>query len=161
MADRRTDETEDGAPQLVASDLDEMTHRELGLIYADSTRTILFSKSIQWKSVASTLILFAALIALAKYVSHGAQFVMVLKISAISLAMAAIFMVVLFQFWQHSEGRKLTNIESAYSNLFRRIRKLRSKREADIHRYLILLFMAATIIIGCGITLMSLDAIAP
>ena len=45
MADRRTDETEDGAPQLVASDLDEMTHRELGLIYADSTRTILFSKS--------------------------------------------------------------------------------------------------------------------
>ena len=98
---------------------------------------------------------------LAKYVAHGTQFMMVLKISSIVIAMAAIFMVVLFQFWQHTEGRKLLTIESAYSNLFRRIRKFKSAREANIHRYLILLFMVGTIIIGCGITLMSLDAIAP
>jgi serine kinase of HPr protein (carbohydrate metabolism regulator) len=98
---------------------------------------------------------------LAKYVVHGAQFLMVLKISAIVLATGATFMVVLFQFWQHTEGRKLITIESAYSNLFRRIGKFKSSREANIHRYLILLFMVGTIIIGCGITLMSLDAIAP
>jgi hypothetical protein len=161
MADRSTDDNEDGEPNLIASDLDEMTHRELGLIYADSTRTILFSKSMQWKAVASTLLVFGTIIALAKFITHGAQFMMVLKISAIVVAMAAVFMVVLFQFWQHTEGRKLVTIESAYSNLFRRIRKLKSIREANIHRYLILLFMAGTIIIGCGITLMSLDAIAP
>jgi hypothetical protein len=139
MADRGTDDSEDGEPQLAPSELDEMTHRELGLIYADSTRTILFSKSMQWKAVASSLLVFGTIILLAKYVTHGAQFMMVLKISAIVVAMAAVFMVVLFQFWQHTEGRKLVTIESAYSNLFRRIRKLKSIREANIHRYLILL----------------------
>ncbi|MBT3884528.1 MAG: hypothetical protein HOO19_00130 [Rhodospirillaceae bacterium] len=161
MADRSRDEDEGGEPELVTSELDEMTHRELGLIYADSTRTILFSKSIQWKAVASSLLIFGTFMLLAKYVAHGTQFMMVLKISSIVIAMAAIFMVVLFQFWQHTEGRKLLTIESAYSNLFRRIRKFKSAREANIHRYLILLFMVGTIIIGCGITLMSLDAIAP
>jgi len=161
MADRSRDEDEGGEPELVTSELDEMTHRELGLIYSDSTRTILFSKSIQWKAVASSLLIFGTFMLLAKYVAHGTQFMMVLKISSIVIAMAAIFMVVLFQFWQHTEGRKLLTIESAYSNLFRRIRKFKSAREANIHRYLILLFMVGTIIIGCGITLMSLDAIAP
>ena len=161
MEDRSRDEAEGGEPELVTSELDEMTHRELGLIYADSTRTILFSKSIQWKAVASSLLIFGTFMLLAKYVAHGTQFMMVLKISSIVIAMAAIFMVVLFQFWQHTEGRKLLTIESAYSNLFRRIRKFKSAREANIHRYLILLFMVGTIIIGCGITLMSLDAIAP
>ena len=161
MADRSRDEDEGGEPELVTSELDEMTHRELGLIYADSTRTILFSKSIQWKAVASSLLIFGTFMLLAKYVAHGTQFMMVLKISSIVIAMAAIFMVVLFQFWQHTEGRKLLTIESAYSNLFRRIRKFKSAREANIHRYLILLFMVGTVTIGCGITLMSLDAIAP
>ena len=52
MADRKSDDREDGEPELVPSDLDEMTHQELGLIYADSTRTILFSKTMQWKAVA-------------------------------------------------------------------------------------------------------------
>ena len=136
MADRGTDDSEDGEPELVTSDLGEMTHRELGLIYADSTRTILLSKTMQWKAVASSLLVYGAFIVLAKYVEHGAQFIMVLKISAIVLAMAATFMVVLFQFWQHTEGRKLLTIESAYSNLFRRIRKLKSSREANFHRYL-------------------------
>ncbi len=161
MADRKSDDREDGEPELVTSELDEMTHRELGLIYADSTRTILFSKSMQWKAVASTLLVFGTIILLAKFITHGAQFMMVLKISSIVIAMAATFMVVLFQFWQHTEGRKLITIESAYSNLFRRICKLKSAREANLHRYLILLFMVGTIMIGCGITLMSLAAIAP
>jgi putative flippase GtrA len=159
MADRDSDDTEDGEPQLVASDLDELTHQELGLIYADTTRAILFAKDIQWKSVASTLVLYGALIVLAKYVSHGAQYMMVLKISAIALAMVATFLVVLFQFWQHTEARKLVTGESAFSNLFRRIRKFKSKRQADIHRYIILAFMVGIIVLGCGIALMSLDAI--
>ena len=110
MADRSRDENEDGEPELVTSELDEMTPRELGLIYADSTRTILFSKSIQWKAVASSLLIFGTFMLLAKYVAHGTQFMMVLKISSIVIAMAAIFMVVLFQFWQHTEGRKLITI---------------------------------------------------
>ena len=71
MADCRTDDTEDGAPQLVPSDLDEMTHRELGLIYADQPRTILFSKGIQWRAAASSLLVYGALILPAKFVSHG------------------------------------------------------------------------------------------
>ena len=46
------------------------------------------------------------------------------------------------------------------SGLFRRIRWLESGREANIERNLILVFMVGTIVIGYGVTLMVLDAIA-
>lgn len=161
MANRKTEATEGDEPELVASELDELTHRELGHIYDDSTRTIIYSKGIQWKAVASTLVIYIVIVALAKYVSHGDQFMMVLKLSAIVMAMAATFMLVLFQFWQHTEARKLAAVESSYSSLFRKIRRIKSKREADFHRYIILLFMVGSIVLGCVVTLMSLGAIAP
>ncbi len=151
------EETEDDVKEIIPSELDEMTHREVSLIYDDATRTVLFAKGIQWKAVASSLIMFLVVIALVKYVSHAETYVKMLKISVIVTSMAAIFLLVLFQFWQHTELSKIKSIEKLFSSVFRDIRNKKSVLEATIHRYVILFFMVGAILLGGYITVISLE----
>jgi hypothetical protein len=97
--------------EIEPSELDEMTHRELGYIYDDSTRTTLFTKGIQWRTVGSTLIIFVVMVGLAKFLSSTPDFVRVLKFTIILTSMGAIFMLIIFQFWQHAEGQKIRAVE--------------------------------------------------
>tara|TARA_B100000315_G_scaffold260498_1_gene322402 strand:+ start:9809 stop:10309 length:501 start_codon:yes stop_codon:yes gene_type:complete len=153
------EDEEDNA--IVASELDEMSHREIGLIYEDSVRTILFAKSIQWKTVASTLVVFVVIVGLLKYISHAETFVLTLRLAVLFTGLAAVTLVLIFQFWQHTESRKILAIEKLYSSAFREIRNLKSKFEANAHRYIILFFMIGAIVLGGFVAIQSIDNFKP
>lgn len=143
------------------SELDEMTHREAGLIYNDSTRTILFARGIQWKAVASTLLIYLVMIGMVKYVSQADDYVKILKIALIVTAMTAIFLLIAFQYWQHTESQKIIAIEAAYSNVFRAVRNKKSLLEANVLRYIILAVMILTVVVGGYIAIVTLDQLVP
>jgi hypothetical protein len=145
--------------EIEPSELDEMTHRELGYIYDDSTRTTLFTKGIQWRTVGSTLIIFVVMVGLAKFLSSTPDFVRVLKFTIILTSMGAIFMLIIFQFWQHAEGQKIRAVERHYSSLFREIRMKKSRLEANMHRYILLTFMIVVLLAGAFVTISAIDKI--
>ncbi|NQV56435.1 MAG: hypothetical protein HQ503_11300 [Rhodospirillales bacterium] len=139
------DQDAEREPEIQPSTLDDATHRELGLIYDDATRTILYAKGIQWKSVASTLVIYVAGVWLAKFVPADELYFKMLRLGLIFTGMVSVFLLILFQIWQHNEGRKISAIEEKYSSVFRAIRQVKSTREANFHRYIILLFMVGII----------------
>lgn len=151
MANNEADEVAGGdATDIQASDLDEFTHTELCMLYKESADSLRFAKHLQWWTVGSTLVVFFAFIAIADFVGADKTFAKVLTGLVILIAMSAIFALILYQFWQYNELLKIQKIADHMSSLFRDIRKLKSRREANIHRYVILSFMIGSIVwAGC------------
>ncbi len=89
------------------------------------------------------------------------DYVKLLKIAIIVLSMATIFLLAIFQFWQHTELQKIISVEEHYSNLFRAIRNKKSDLEANIHRYMILAVMIGIIIAGGYISIISIEHLIP
>jgi len=54
--------------ELEPSSLDEMTHAEAHMLYAESTETLRFIKGHQWKTVGATLMTYLGLIFIAGFV---------------------------------------------------------------------------------------------
>jgi len=148
--------SENGRAENEPSSLDELTHAELSLLYKESTDTVRFAKHLQWWTVGSTLVAFLALIGMAKLVSSDRVFANQLTGVIILLTMAVIFTLVVYQFWQHTELAKIEAISKNFSSLFTDIRRLKSRREANVHRYLLLLFMIAVILLGAVVTYLGL-----
>lgn len=143
------------------STLDNHTHAELRLLYGESTETLRFVKNHQWKTVGATLLVFFALIFVAGFVDADAQLARQFMGITITIACAAIFMLVLYQFWTHNEQAKINHMQPYMSSLFADIRALKSKREGNIHRYVLLSFMIIVITLGALVVHLSLDKIAP
>ena len=70
----------------------------------------------------------------------------------ILLTMGVIFTLIVYQFWQHTESLKINEINKHMSTLFKRVRRMKSFREANIHRYMLLVFMVVAIILGAFVT---------
>ncbi|MCR4376570.1 MAG: hypothetical protein NUV50_00560 [Rhodospirillales bacterium] len=132
----------------VPSSLDEMTHLELQLLYRESADTVRFAKHIQWWTVSASLIMFFAFIGIAKFVGANMGYAKILTALVIFVAMTSITALVIYQFWQYNEQRKLAEITKNFSSLFKKIRRIKSKGESDVHRYTLLAFMVITVIIG-------------
>lgn len=145
--------------RLVPSELDDSTHAELLNLIDESSRAILFAKAQQWKTVGATLLVFVALIALARYVSNTPRYLEYLQIIVFLATPAAILILIMYQFWQHTELAKLQTAGMNFSSLYRKIRKIKSGREANAHRYLIFAFMVGVIVLGAVLTLASFGAI--
>lgn len=144
-----SDEVEREAPFTnEPSSLDDRTHEELQLLYQESVSTIRFAKYIQWWTVGSTLLVFFAFIAIAKFVGADMAYAKILTALVIFIAMSGIFALIMYQFWQYNEHQKIREISRHFSTLFRRVRKVKSRRESDFHRYTLLAFMISTIVIG-------------
>ncbi len=139
------------------SSLDELTHAELGFLYRESTETVRFAKTQQWWTVGSTLLVFGAIIVIAKFVAADKGYIDLLTVVIILLAMAVIFTLVVYQFWQHTEMMKIETVAGHYSDLFRQVRRLKSRNEANIQRYLLLVFMIITVILGAVTTYFGLQ----
>ena len=140
---------------LIPSALDERTHAELLNLVEESSRAILFAKAQQWRTVGSTLLVFLVMVALSRYVSDNPRYVSALEIVIFMATPAAILILVMYQFWQHTELTKLQAVGMNLSNLYRRIRRIKSGREANIHRYVIFLFMVGIILMAAGLALYS------
>lgn len=128
--------------------LDDRTHEEMQLLYQESVATIRFAKYIQWWTVGSTLLVFFSFIAIAKFVGADLAYAKILTALVIFIAMSGIFALIMYQFWQFNEHQKIREISRHFSSLFRRVRKVKSRRESDFHRYTLLAFMISTIVIG-------------
>ncbi len=150
--------------EVIPSGLDDKTHAELRLIFEDSTRTILFAKGMQWKTVGATLAIFAGVIAVfftivsqAKFISSNSEFVNGLGLITYLTATAAVLILVIFQVWQHTEANKINELETYFSSTFIEIRNRKSDLAADISRYVLLLFMIGIIVICAVLTDVSLS----
>jgi len=130
------------------SDLDELTHKELRLMHEEASAAILFAKSIQWRSVGSSLLVFGACIAIAVSTPADKQFANLLAALTILLACGVIFVLLMYQFWQFNEISRIKKIEQQFSTLYKKIRDTKSKREGNAHRYTLLTFMIAVVILG-------------
>lgn len=156
----KSDNTEDIRDiPVTPSTLDNHTHAELRLLYGESTETLRFVKNHQWKTVGATLLVFFALIFVAGFVEADPQLARQFMGITITMACAAIFMLVLYQFWTHNEQAKINYMQPHMSSLFADIRALKSKREGNIHRYVLLLFMIIVIILGAMVVHLSLNKI--
>jgi hypothetical protein len=140
--------------------LDESTHRELQLLYREATDTIRFAKHMQWWTVGSTLVLFFAFIGIAKFVGADMTYAKIITMVVIFISMSCISALIMYQFWQFNEQQKITEIGRHFSTLFKRIRRIKSTRESNVHRYTLLLFMIAVVVIGASVTYLGVIQVA-
>lgn len=154
------EENETGGGEVTPTELDELSHAELRMLYAESTETLRFVKSLQWKTVGSTLITFGGLILIARSIDANKALTDKFMAISILLTLAAIFTIILYQFWQANEHAKITSMNSRFSSIFRTVRAHKSSLEANIHRYTLLTFMILTIVLGAVVTHLALSRIA-
>lgn len=145
---------------IIASPLDERTHAEMRLLYQESTETIRFAKTKQWKTLGATLLLFGSVLIL-NYVYPASQgFSHVLMVMGLMVAGGAIYALAIYQAWQDTERKKLNAITRHFSSLTHRVRGIKSRRDANIFRYMLLTFLISGVVMGEVIVLMVLTGAA-
>ena len=163
--DKKNNGKEKEEPQgreTVPSDLDETTHAELRLLYREAADNVLFAKTQQWKTVGSTLVVYISLIAIAKFVLSDWSdwdFLKGLQAIVFLVAPAAILILLIYQVWQHTEQEILTSIGKRFSSLFRDTRAIKSRLDANVHRYILLVFMISMVLLGGVITYFTISAV--
>jgi hypothetical protein len=150
--DRDTeDDIDDEAPtpfEVEPSELDEATHAETLVLYQDSQDNIRFAKGLQWKTMGGTLAIFALLGLTGFNGDHSEGYLKSLIVISWAISAGAIYAICILQSWQNTEREKLRKIVAQLSNLFRAVYRIKSRTEANIHRYILLAFMAVTMLIG-------------
>jgi hypothetical protein len=153
MVDRETPESETEGPELVASEVDELTHAELLCMYQDSEQNIRFSKLIQWRTTGGTLFIFIIFAVLALYHTKSGDMIKILTVLTYVVGAISVYMLVIFQSWQGTEREKIQLIINNLSSLARDVYNKKSKQEANIERYILLSFMCVAVLIGGFLTL--------
>ncbi len=151
------DESEGEQRELVPSDLDEITHAEMRLLFDESADSVHFAKAMQWKMLAGVLLAFGGLIVIAEYTATNQNFVKNIVVVSPVVGAASIYCEVIFQLWQNTEREKLRFIMSHFSNVAQENFGMKSSTEANIHRYTLLAFMIRGIIAGDGVLIMVLS----
>jgi hypothetical protein len=155
-----SDDTEEEVFEVVPSELDEITHAEMRMLYAESTETLRFVKNLQWRTVGSTLIADGGLIFVAGWVKAGPDLTNKMMAITILLTTAVMFTLVIYQFWMHNEMAKIKSMNAHFSNLYVKTRAVKSRLEGNIHRYTLLVFMCSTVALGAVVVNMALNRIA-
>ena len=148
VAEKIHDRDDEPVRENTPSELDELTHAEMCMLYKESADSIRFAKAHQWKSLGATLLVFGGMIALGQLAPNNMTLVnLIIAVSFLSTA-AVIYILVLYQVWQNTEREKLRDISSHFSSFSQFTRAIKSSREANVHRYTLLLFMIGAIVIG-------------
>lgn len=130
------------------SELDDLTHAEMCMLYKESADSIRFAKAYQWKSLGATLLVFAGLIALAQLVPGNATVTNLIIAVSFLCSCAVIYILALYQVWQNTEREKLRDIAGHFSSFSQFNRAIKSSREANVHRYTLLFFMIAAVVLA-------------
>lgn len=130
------------------SELDELTHAEMCMLYKESADSVRFAKAHQWKSLGATLLVFAALIALVQLSPTNGTLINTVIAISFACSAAVIYMLTLYQVWQNTEREKLRDIAGHFSSFSQFTRAIKSSREANVHRYTLLGFMIAAVLLG-------------
>lgn len=133
---------------VVASDLDEKTHAEMLMMYTECANSVRFAKSQQWTTTGGALAIFMALGILGEVGPHYGFLTTAILIISMVVSGATIYSLAIFQFWQQAERGKLNMIADRFSNVLRDVRAYLPPREANVHRYILLFFMLAIILVA-------------
>ena len=142
--------------EVFPSELDEATHREMLHLYRESADAVRFAKTQQWKTLGATMMLFAGFTALGKVEASYEALLKTLTFASFVVSACALYMLTLYQLWQNNERLKIRTLAKRLSSLTQSVRGLKSRREANVHRYTILFFMVATICLGNALVVMVL-----
>ncbi|HBT43293.1 MAG TPA: hypothetical protein DEB21_15200 [Rhodospirillaceae bacterium] len=153
MADKEPDDLDEPVPDPI----DDEVRAELSLIYNKANAALLFVKAQQWWTVGSTLAVFMGLFVIAKLVGAKSGYVSALTGLIILMTCACVFMLVIYQFWQHNELARIQAVAGNFSATFQKIHAIKSSAEGNFHRYTLLAFMIALVILGAIVTYMGLD----
>jgi hypothetical protein len=83
---------------------------------------------------------------LGAHVSEDAFLFRLAQFLAVLVGLAAVYLIVFYQFWQNTERDKLVRIMARFSNLAQSIRGMSSGREASLRRFVVLGFMILVIV---------------
>lgn len=157
VAQEIQDSVEEPVRENTPSELDELTHAEMCMLYRESADSIRFAKAHQWKSLGATLLVFGAMIVLARSVPGNVTLTNFLIAISFLSSSAVIYMLVLYQVWQNTEREKLRDISSHFSGFSQFTRAIKSSREANVHRYTLLFFMIVAVLLANVVLVMAVS----
>ncbi len=141
-------DTEEDGPELVASEVDELTHAELLCLYRDSEENIRFAKLLQWRTTSGTLAIYLIFTVMAFYYAEASGMTKILIILSFLVGSISMSILAIFQSWQGTERQKIRIVISKLSSLAREIYNTKPKRMANIERYSLYFFMCCAILTG-------------
>jgi hypothetical protein len=130
----------------------EHSYEELRLLYRESSESVLFAKAQQWKTVGATLIVYLVLIIIARILPTDSGYANYLALLIFVFTPSSMYILLIYQLWQYTEMLKLDAIAERFSGPARAIRAIKSKREANFHRYTLFLCMFGVVILGGAVT---------
>ena len=142
---------EEAAPEteeletVTPSELDERTHAEMLELYRNASDQIRFAKHQQWATLVGIFVLLGVI---GDHAYAGTFLFKLVVLISIVLSVGAIYSLIIYQFWQSAERERLAMISERLSNVLRTIRGVVSDRERNVHRFVLLFFMVASIVLG-------------
>ena len=151
------DDREGSSGDISASELDELTHAELLMLYQDSAVSVRFARERQWKLVGAALLLFAAIVAVPELVDISAFGAKGLALAGFLIGASMVYVLVVYQVWQNAELRRMQTIGGRFSNVFAELGGHNAAGEGKLHGYIILFFMIAGIALGNALAVLLLS----
>jgi hypothetical protein len=145
---------------LTPSELDERTHAEMLMLYHEAVKTSRFGKAQQWRSMAIGVFAIFGLGVLGAHLAEDTFLFRLVQFLAVIIGLAAVYLLVFYQFWQNTERAKLMRIMARFSNLSRSIRGMSSGREASLRRFVVLGFMILVILGAVALTIAYLQQLS-
>jgi hypothetical protein len=146
--ERQTDEGTGEALVVVPSELDDKTHAEMLMMYSECATSVRFAKSQQWTTTGGALAIFVLLGVLGEFGPHYGFLIQAIIVVSMIVSGGAIYSLAIYQFWQQAERGKLSMISERFSNVLRDVRAYLPPREANVHRYILLFFMLALVLVA-------------
>ncbi len=151
------DDREESGGDIGASELDELTHAELLMLYQDSTVSVRFARERQWKLVGAALLLDTAVVAIPQLVDVSTFAAKLLVLASFLIGASVIYILIVYQVWQNAELRRMQTIGSRFSSVFAELGGRNAAREGKLHGYIILFFMIAAIGLGNALAVLLLS----
>ena len=145
-------ESDQEEPECIESPLDDKTHAEMLALFEESSRTILFAKNRQWRTLGAACFTHIIIVAAAYLFTLEPYYLQTLVILSFLVSSMAICILIIYQIWQHTEKLKLQKISVFLSNYFTLIRQIKQRRDANIHRYVLLVVMVVSIFVANSIS---------
>ena len=134
--------------ELIASEVDDLTHAELLCLYKVSEEKIRFSKLLQWRTTGGTLVIYFLFALMASYYTEANFMTKILILLSFLVGSISMSMLAIFQWWQGVEREKVRLVIGKLSSLAREIYSTKSRGTANIERYILYCFMCLTILTG-------------
>jgi len=148
------DDREGSGGENSASELDDLTHAELLMLYQDSAVSVRFARERQWKLVGAALLLDTAVVAIPQLVDVSTFAAKLLVLASFLIGASIIYILIVYQVWQNTELRRMQEVGNRFSNIFAELGGTVAAREGRLHSYIVLFFMVA--LIGLGVALVVL-----